>query len=930
MTHTRWNLRIVALVAAILFFSPTGSAAHAQQTVGGGTGRVVGRVVDAAQGSPIAGAQVEVVGTALRTVSAIDGRYMLNDVPLGPVEISVRMIGYQAKRVQGLTVVAGSALEQNVSLTQVTVQLEEIAVSGEVERGTVAAALDEQRNATQIVNAITAEQISKSPDSDAGAAIQRVSGISVQDGKYVTARGLGDRYTTASLNGSRIPSPEPEKKVVPLDLFPAALLEGVTTTKTFTPDQAGDFSGAQVNIKTKEFPTNRTITFSVGTGVNTRALGSDRDFAPRTNKDFVALGSQPRALPVEVAEADFSQTPPPEVGNSLINSFRNVWSTKNRSGSPNASFGLSLGGTDRVFGQEIGYIASGSYGYSSDINYDAYRGLALAGANGQAETSDLYAGEQGRYSVLWGGIMNLTTNVGSHSKFSINNSYNRTMDNEGRYEEGRSENLATELQLQRLRYVERAVFATQVTGLHALGRRHQVEWAGSYSDIQRKEPDRSEMVYSIDRTSGQPVYSWYGISNEAAVRTFGDLDEQSVEGKLDYTLFLGAADGRASVKVGGLLRNTQRDAINDVYSISLNSSLTPAELQLAPEQIFDGRYTSGDQSVLRISPLSQAGSYDADETIASGYAMLTVPLGARLSLVGGARVENWDLMVHAFPATGGALDVPRNQTDVLPALALTYRLRDNQNLRFAASRTLNRPDYRELVEILQRDVIGGDNLFGNRNLERATVDNFDLRWEFFPTPAEVLSVSFFAKSFDKPIERVYQATSGTRIITPVNAKSATNLGVELEARKNLGFLSNALNSFVGFANLTVMNSEVDIDTEGVSVTDQNRRMVGQSPYVVNLGTTYTSGSGAWSATVLYNVVGPRITEAGEIPLPNVEEKPRHMVDLSLRFPVAPALTGKLDARNLLDAPYRRFQGDVVRERYLTGRVFSLGFTWAIQ
>ena len=218
-----------------------------------GRGRIVGRVVDGQQGAPIAGATVELDGTDRRTVSALDGRYLFESVPAGPVSMRAQMIGFSPKVVTGVLVPAGGTIAQDIALTASAVQLAEISVNAEAERGTVNRALDEQRNATNIVSSVSAEQIAKSPDNDAGQAVQRVSGVTVQDGKYVFVRGLGERYTTTSLNGARLPSPEPERKVVPLDLFPSELLKGITTSKTFTPDQPGDFSGAAVNVTTRSF-----------------------------------------------------------------------------------------------------------------------------------------------------------------------------------------------------------------------------------------------------------------------------------------------------------------------------------------------------------------------------------------------------------------------------------------------------------------------------------------------------------------------------------------------------------------------------------------------------------------------------------------------------------------------------------------------------
>ena len=231
------------------------------------TGRIVGRIVDAETGRGISDAGIQLVGTTSGTMSGVEGRYTLSAVPAGTITIQVRLLGYQPKTVTGLQLAAETTLEQDISLSASTVQLETQVVTADAERGSVNSALDTQRNATGIVNAVTAEQIQRSPDGDAAQAVQRVSGVTVQDGKYVYVRGLGERYTTASLNGARIPSPEPERRVVPLDLFPSSLIQSVTTSKTFTPDQPGDFSGASVEIQTREFPAARQVSYSASSGL---------------------------------------------------------------------------------------------------------------------------------------------------------------------------------------------------------------------------------------------------------------------------------------------------------------------------------------------------------------------------------------------------------------------------------------------------------------------------------------------------------------------------------------------------------------------------------------------------------------------------------------------------------------------------------------
>ncbi|HEU4830276.1 MAG TPA: TonB-dependent receptor [Gemmatimonadales bacterium] len=891
-------------------------------------GRIVGRVVDAAQGAPISGAQVELLGSDAVVVSALDGRFSLTGVPEGPAAVRVRMIGYTAKLVSGIAVRAGEAAAQDISLEPATVEVAEIAVTSEAERGSVSRALDEQRNAVGVVNAVSREQIQRSPDSDAGQAVQRVSGVTVQDGKYVFVRGLGERYTTTSLNGARVPSPEPERKVVPLDMFPSSLIETITTSKTYTPDQSGDFSGAQVDIKTREFPGQRQIALSVTSGFNTEATRGSVPAAPTSGGEWLALASDERQVPLPVANAgDLQEALPQAAINQMVSSFRPAWSPRARSVMPNMSFGLSTGGTQALFSRSIGYLVSGTYAISQEVQTDQVRGVAIAGSEpGSTVQADQYAGTTGRTGVLWGGLVNLSTSLGDRTRISLNNAYNRTADNDARHEVGMSENLGLNLAIDRLRYVERAIRSTQLAAVHQIGEQTRLDWSATSSGVTRREPDRSEIVYARDEGEGG-AWRWLSGSNEGAVRTFGDLAESSLEASANLTLGLGPTASSPALKLGALARHTSRDAETAAYSISA-PGLAAADRALTPEEIFDGRFSKPDDAVFRISPLSQGGAYEATDRLFAGYAMGDLGLASNVRLVAGARLEASDVTVTAEPTIGTPVTTSPSYLDVLPSAAINYNVTGQQTLRFSLSQTLSRPEYRELAEVQYREVLGGDNVVGNPGLRRTLIRNADLRWEWYPAQGEIVSVGLFAKQFDSPIERIYLATSGTRLIRYVNAEGARNYGVELDLRKNLGFLAPALAGLSAFANATVMHSDVEIGASDASRTSDNRAMVGQAPYVVNGGLTFSAGSNA-SATALVNRVGRRIVSASEAPLPDIYEEARTVMDVSLRFPVAHGITGRIDAKNLLDAAHEVTQGTVVREAHHTGRVFQVGFNWTL-
>jgi TonB-dependent receptor len=892
-------------------------------------GTVVGRIVDASTATPLVGAQVIIEGTDIGTLAGLDGRYRVAGVPAGTVALRVQMIGYATKIVTDVAVTSGSTASLDISLESSAVEVEGITVTATAERGSVASALNEQRTASAVVNAITSEQISRSPDGDAAAVIKRVSGITVQDDKYVVVRGLGERYTTTSLNGVRLPSPEPERRVVPLDIFPSGLLQSITTSKTFTPDQPGDFSGGQVDIRTQSFPGRPQFSFSASTSLNSNVVGKDVVSVPTVEMDWLAAGASRRALPA-VAEqwGNFQPSPGQDDVNQIVNSFRNVWTPSIGSGGPAGSFAASVGGTSPAFSKELGYLLSLTYGESESRKVEHRRAQAIAQTGGEAREVDRFEGESGSRSVSIGGLLNTTVMLNDDHRLLFNGVYNRSADADARLESGFSENLGQGFDIQRLQYVEREMTSIQVGGEHQFSTAHRVDWKGSRAAVTRSEPDRSEIVYQqrVDLVTGEQLApAWFSISNEGAVRTFSDLEENALEGQLNYQLDFGSSRRPHRIRVGGMAREMDRDSRNTAYSIAAS---LPTDVRVQdPESIFGGSYTEPGDNAFRMIPLSQGGSYTAEDRLLAGYAMMDYHLTDRLQVIGGARIERSEVTVSAVSTIGESAVTRPEYTDVLPSLTLQLKLTDRQNLRLAASQTLSRPEHRELANLQYREVLGGDNVLGNAELKRALIQNVDLRWEFYPTPTEALSLAVFAKRFEDPIERVYLATSGTRVVSFANARRAENYGVEIEGRKTLGFLTDGLDSFTLFSNLLLMASDIEIGSDASSQTNDQRAMVGQSPYAVNAGLTFTDPGRRGSATVLYNVSGRRIYSAAEAPLPDIYEEARHLLDVSLRLDFTDAISAKLDAKNILDAPYEVTQGDVVREYYRSGRSLGFGVSW---
>jgi outer membrane receptor protein involved in Fe transport len=885
------------------------------------TGKLVGRVIDAATGGGLSTAGVQVVGTTgLGASSAVDGKYSISGIPAGTVTIFVRRVGYTPKTVTGIMLDSGKTVTIDVALTVAAQQLSPLVVTASEEKGTVAQALDEQRHSPALVSTTTADQIAKTPDSDAAAAIRRVSGVTQQDSK-TEVRGLDSRYTVTSLENSRLPSPEPESKSVPLDLIPSPLLQSLTVAKTFTPDLSGDFSGAAVNISLRSFPAERTFSLSMGSAINAGGLRSDVLHAPSAGNEWIGAGAGSRAVPAAIASAgDLRGVRPGVSTNDLLRTFRNSWSPTTQTAGPNASMSLAAGGEVGVAGLPIGYIASAAYSYAEELHLDEHSVVPRADGAGGADTLNAFSGSTGRASVLWGGLLAANAWVGARTRLSVSNTYTRAADNEAQRLTGFDEQWSTDLTKTRLSYIERSVRSHQLSGEHSAGERHMIDWRASASDVSRVEPDRADIAYWME----DGALRWKGGANDA-VRSFSDLHERAYEGAVNYRVLLGNLAQPVTVRGGIAYRTVHRTSDSRSYDI-LNLSLDGIARELSPEQLFDGSFTMGSAANFLMRASSFGGAYTADDQVAAAYLMGDVPVASRVRVIAGARAENADLSVASVTPQGEEFPSAQRRTDLLPALSVVFTASEAQQVRLSATRTLSRPEYRELSPIAYLD-LNGDEVRGNADLRRALIENYDARWEFYPTRGEVVSVGAFAKRFHDPIERIYRSTTGSSTIGFTNADAATNWGIELDAQKGLASLGSFFAPFSASGNLTLIRSRIRISDVVTAATNPERAMVGQAPYVANAGLSYAGLDGGPSATLLYNVVGQRISLAGIGGIPDTYELPRHLVDLSVRIPIRSTVSAKLSAKNLLDATYRERTGTLEHRSYRTGRVFSVSLSW---
>jgi outer membrane receptor protein involved in Fe transport len=826
----------------------------------------------------------------------------------------------------------------NFALVAAAVSLQDVAITeADVIRVTSEAGLlATQKAAPAVTDGISAEAISRSPDSDAADAITRVTGVSVVDDKFVVVRGLAERYSNTQLNGVELASPEPLKKVVPLDIFPASLLESIITTKTATPDKPGDFAGGSVEIRTKEFPENRVLQFNLSQAYNSLSTFREFPFLTRSGAEFFGYDDGSRAMPVppppgsEATDTDIER---------FAESLRNVWTPPDGRALPNVGLGINLG--DKLGDENpVGYAISLSYSAKREFTPDRlYR--FVSNIEGDADRG--FVGRESQSAIDWGGIFNISARRGINHKFGWKNIYTRNA------EETFVQNRAfetyrgpEELRIYQARYVTRELAQTQLTGDHLVGRlfNSRVEWKLTYAVARRDEPDNRSATYVQNLATGE-------FSQATSFQNFAwfrFLTDQVHTGTLDWSFPISIRrEADALLKFGGLHRIKDRRFDADLYAYSASSDPEFSDvLKLPPEHAFAPENVSGGPfSPIRFRRLDAVAlPYESDDDLTSAYAMVDAPVGDAVRVVTGARAERW--MLHLYPgsreAAGGDV-VERDQWDVLPSANITYAVSDRTNIRLAAYRTVARPDPRELSEDFYVAVTGECGNQGNPGLRRTRILNADVRWEMYPGAGELFAISAFFKSFDEPIVEVVSLPQATTCLSKYfNALSARNVGGELEFRKDIGFLPLIPDGLGVQANLTVVRSRAELpaDLGGLELPLQ-----GQSAYVANAGMLYTSAGGRFSLSVLGNAFGDRITrygatlfgDDGVIPIPSVEEEGRITIDAKLQARVTPRISLSLAGRNLTNAPQTFFQKSAIG-RVRTGFVrpgigISLGLGYGL-
>jgi outer membrane receptor for ferrienterochelin and colicin len=875
-----------------------------------GTGQITGTIIDAGNGETIIGASVGISGTTKGAASDLDGHFTIRGLEPGIYSVTVSYISYTTQTVTGIVVTESESAVLNIALESNVADLDEVVVTAEAIKSGEAGLLSIQRKAVAVQDGISSEELSRSTDGNVGSAMKRVSGVTVVGGKDVYVRGLGNRYSNVQLNGSPIPSTNPNKKEAPVDILSSGIVDNIVVQKTYTPDQSGEFSGGSVQIVTKEFPNNPNITFSYTTDVNTNSTFKNYLGYSGGGTDFLGYDNGFRSLPEDVEDSQITNT---EEAGRIVSTLNNSWASKNIQSLPGQKFGFSYSNQFNQDKMPIGLVSNLSYKYATESRTnESFRYINNFNENtGETLLGSDYIRNSGEEKTSLNGMLNIFAKPNELTKIGLKNLYSNSSNNqysaiEGSYYNFDNDNRQTVAEFDRRAiYSSSLIFETYFQDFME----SSLDASITYSKAVRDLPDRRTTQYvRTDAGDLEVILPFRGNSH-----FFSYQNDNNYSAKLDYDF---KPVEKLNVKVGGFALYKDRDfeSYKLIYEENPSANAPDIDKSLSAEEIFTAENILN-ESLILTERTSSRDSYNGEQELAAGYFSLNWSPTSRWNFVSGLRAENSSQSINS--------DVLVDELDLLPAFNATFRPSEKTNLRGAFSITLARPEFRELSEFNFQDFIGGRTVFGNSDLQRTKIYNYDLRLETFPNVGELFAFSLFYKKFENPIEVFYRITQNNEVRYD-NVESANLYGVEVEGRKDITEKLRLSSNF------SYILSGVEY-ADGASAGRQanaDRPMFGQSPYTLNLNAFYLMPSIDSELTLSFNKFGERISAVGNNEQPDDEyEQSFNKLDLNFTKNFRNASINA-SIENILGDNVVYKQGDIITNQYEIGTSFSISFSYS--
>ncbi|MBK7143701.1 MAG: TonB-dependent receptor [Xanthomonadales bacterium] len=805
---------------------------------------------------------------------------------------------------------------------------------------------DERRSTAAVTEALSAEQIARTGDSDAASTLKRVTGLSVVDGKYVFVRGLGDRYSSVLLNGAQIPSPDPTRRVIPLDLFPTELLEGVVIQKSYSAELPGEFGGGTVQLRTRGVPSGFVAKLGFGLGYDDSATFDDGLGYAGGDRDWSGYDDGARELPDALAAAiadgtilrpssptnptGFTPTQLEGFGESLA---AQGYAIERRSLKPNSSVGGAIGNSFTLGDVPVGVLAAVRYANTSDHVDEQRNSYAVLGDGSLVQASGLDVARSTE-NVELSAFLSLGADLNENHRLKQTTMLLRASEDEARIAEGYTEDPSDLSRFHSLEWIENELVAAQFAGEHRFpgARDLSLNWQYTLAQATRESPNTRSYRYDRNNASGDFQFSRRSDSNSTV---FSNLADDSQDFGFAFKLPLMLNDETyLDLSAGGALTRRERESEIRRFEFGGVGPLANDPVVIGgatPDQVFTPDTIGSDGFQLR-EITRGTDNYDAAQDLDALFLAADLNWKSAYRFTLGLRHEANDQEVSTF-ALGSTTTAPVlsriTTSDLLPSAGFTWLYSDAAQWRFSYAQTVSRPDFRELSSAPYTDPLLDLETIGNPDLLPTAIQHLDLRWEYYFSYSESFSAALFLKQFDDPIEKIQVPGTGS-LLSLANADAASNRGIELDYFRGLEFLGDRWSDFYTAANFAWIDSEIELGGVNAIQTNDQRAMQGQSPYVANLQLGYRRPDNALEATLLYNVFGKRISQVGVFGAPDIYEQDFHSLDFSLRKQFDPEWTLKLRLRNLLDPKVEFTQGEEVTRQFRRGRELGLTLEWRPQ
>lgn len=874
------------------------------------TGTIKGNVKDNKTNDYMIGATVMIQGTSKGTTTDFDGNFELLEIPAGIYNLMITSIGYSDLMIEKIRVDAGKETIINTSLEEQSQVLEAVEVKAQRKTDTEVSVVSEIKQLANIAVGVSSQQITKTQDRDASQVVRRVPGVSIFDDRFIVVRGLNERYNTVMLNDIITPSTEVDVKSFSFDLIPSSAIDRMMVYKSPSADLPGDIAGGAIKIYTKTVPDGDNLSMGFTLGYRGNATGTNVMDYQGSNLDAIGFGGNYRSLPSSFPSTKKVITE--ASSEAVIDRFRNLnpyYSATNKTVTPDFRGNINLSKRFFIGNKELTTIS-----YINYSNTNTYQQMLQNRFLFDESLQSTFNDDNFTNNVRLGAMSNWAFILNPRNKIEFRNIFNQLASKETVIRKGTLFENNLETSNQSFRYEQRSILSSQLNGTHELSDKTRFKWIGGFGYTQRTEPDFRRYTSSRDLGTEGPfkidLQQFESPTLQQAARFWSNMDEFVVTGTATVDKVIGTKHSENEknkiLKLGvyseyknryfkarwfGVVNPNRVDAsitTQNPQDFFTNENLRASRVFYSEGTNFDDKYTS--QNVLN-----------------AGYVSFYMPLTSKLNATIGFRGEYNQQSLQSRERGGGQkVDVDNRIFSPMPSLNANYKLNDKNMIRLGYGSTVNRPEFRELAPFTYYDFIFDVSRRGNKDIKVANIHNFDLRYDFYPSPGELITFGAFYKKFINPIEAAIFYNGSTVAFTVANSESATSSGIELEVRKNI------TKNFMVLFNASLINSNVVVS----GLSDYNRYLQGQSPYLINAGLFYNLPETGIQANILYNIIGPRIYVIGDNVLSsNVFEMPRNVLDFNLSKTFG-KMEIKAGVQDLLNQPFQLRQ-DTNRDNRIT-------------